>query len=82
MHYLYPDSKRTFREGISSSGTSLASPTPACERHDRPGGAYNILVSATDCGTGAGSFECLQKLPFDVNELTTAKFLGVVIIQN
>ncbi|KAJ7849391.1 Alpha/Beta hydrolase protein [Mycena olivaceomarginata] len=79
MHYLYPDSKRTFRAGISSSGTSLASPTPACEWHDRPGGAYNILVNATDCGTGAGSFECLQNLPFDTFwplALTTYKTSG------
>ncbi|KAF7364317.1 Alpha/beta-hydrolase [Mycena sanguinolenta] len=29
MHYLYPDSQRTFRGGISSSGTSLVLNTPA-----------------------------------------------------
>ncbi|KAJ7143745.1 Alpha/Beta hydrolase protein [Mycena epipterygia] len=64
MHYLYPDSRRTFRAGISSSGTSLVENTPACAWHDRPGGAYNILANITGC-TGAGSFECLQNLPFD-----------------
>ncbi|KAJ6530861.1 alpha/beta-hydrolase, partial [Mycena vulgaris] len=69
MHYLYPDSRRTFRAGISSSGTSLVINTPACEWHDRPGGAYNILGNITGCGTGTGSFECLQNLPFDVNIL-------------
>ncbi|KAJ7093132.1 Alpha/Beta hydrolase protein [Mycena epipterygia] len=65
MHYLYPDSRRTFRAGISSSGTSLVENTPACEWHDRPGGAYNILGNITGCGTGPGSFECLQNMPFD-----------------
>ncbi|KAF7360074.1 Carboxylic ester hydrolase [Mycena venus] len=65
MHYLYPDSRRTFRAGISSSGTSLVANTPACEWHDRPGGAYNILGNVTGCGTGPGSFECLQNMPFD-----------------
>ncbi|KAJ7858818.1 Alpha/Beta hydrolase protein [Mycena olivaceomarginata] len=65
MHYLYPDSRRTFRAGISSSGTSLVSNTPACEWHDRPGGAYDILGNVTGCGTGTGSFECLRTLPFD-----------------
>ncbi|KAJ7304674.1 alpha/beta-hydrolase [Mycena albidolilacea] len=67
MHYLYPDSRRTFRAGISSSGTSLVSNTPACEWHDRPGGAYDILGNVTGCGTGTGSFECLRTLPFDVS---------------
>ncbi|KAJ7910548.1 Alpha/Beta hydrolase protein [Mycena leptocephala] len=65
MHYLYPDSRRTFRAGISSSGTSLVLNTPPCEWADRPGGTYNILGNVTGCGTGAGSFECLQNLPFD-----------------
>ncbi|KAJ6559910.1 alpha/beta-hydrolase [Mycena capillaripes] len=65
LHYLYPDSRRTFRAGISSSGTALVSSTPACDWHDRPGGAYNILGNITGCGTGAGSFECLQNLPFE-----------------
>ncbi|KAJ7720975.1 Alpha/Beta hydrolase protein [Mycena maculata] len=65
MHYLYPDSRNTFRAGISSSGTSLVLNTPACEWYDRPGGAYNILGNLTGCGTGAGSFKCLQDLPFD-----------------
>ncbi|KAJ7494230.1 alpha/beta-hydrolase [Mycena galericulata] len=65
MHYLYPDSRRTFRAGISSSGTSLVCNTPACEWHDRPGGAYNLLGNVTGCGTGVGSFQCLQNMPFD-----------------
>ncbi|KAJ7798708.1 Alpha/Beta hydrolase protein [Mycena olivaceomarginata] len=65
MHYLYPDSRRTFRAGISSSGTALVLNTPACEWHDRPGGAYDILGNVTGCGTGAGSFACLRDLPFD-----------------
>ncbi|KAJ7808742.1 Alpha/Beta hydrolase protein [Mycena olivaceomarginata] len=65
MHYLYPDSRRTFRAGISSSGTSLVLNTPACEWHDRPGGAYTLLGNVTGCGSGPGSFECLQNLPFD-----------------
>ncbi|KAJ6489004.1 alpha/beta-hydrolase [Mycena sanguinolenta] len=67
MHYLYPDSQRTFRAGISSSGTSLVINTPACEWNDRPGGTYNLLGNVTGCGTGAGSFECLQNIPFDVS---------------
>ncbi|KAJ7016402.1 Alpha/Beta hydrolase protein [Mycena alexandri] len=65
MHLLYPDSQRTFRAGISSSGTSLGENTPACAWHDRPGGAYNILGSITGCGAGSGSFKCLQDIPFD-----------------
>ncbi|KAJ7785532.1 alpha/beta-hydrolase, partial [Mycena olivaceomarginata] len=65
MHYLYPDSRQTFRAGISSSGTSLVSNTPACEWHDRPGGAYSNLGNVTGCGIGPGSFECLQNLPFE-----------------
>ncbi|KAJ7906608.1 Alpha/Beta hydrolase protein [Mycena leptocephala] len=65
MHYLYPDSRKTFRAGISSSGTSLVLNTPPCEWADRPGGTYNILGNVTGCGTGAGSFECLQNIPFD-----------------
>ncbi|KAJ7478234.1 Alpha/Beta hydrolase protein [Mycena latifolia] len=65
MHYLYPDSRIPFRAGISSSGTSLGINTPACDWHDRPGGAYTLLGNATGCGTGAGSFECLQNMPFD-----------------
>ncbi|KAJ7225054.1 alpha/beta-hydrolase [Mycena haematopus] len=65
MHYLYPDSRSTFRAGISSSGTSLVLNTPACEWNDRPGGTYNLLGNITGCGTGAGSFLCLQNLPFD-----------------
>ncbi|KAJ7451939.1 Alpha/Beta hydrolase protein [Mycena latifolia] len=40
---------------------------PACEWHDRPSGAYNILGNITGCGIGAGSFECLQNIPFDVS---------------
>jgi hypothetical protein len=67
MHYLYPDSRKTFRAGISSSGTSLVLNTPPCEWADRPGGTYNILGNVTGCGTDAGSFECLQNLPFDVS---------------
>ncbi|KAK6974321.1 carboxylic ester hydrolase [Favolaschia claudopus] len=65
MHYLYPDSRQTFRAGISSSGTSLVENTPPCEWHDRPGGGYDILGNITGCGTGPGSFECLQNMPFD-----------------
>ncbi|KAJ7738106.1 Alpha/Beta hydrolase protein [Mycena metata] len=65
MHILYPDSQRTFRAGIGSSGTSLVSITPACAWHDRPGGAYNILGNITGCGIGPESFECLQKIPID-----------------
>ncbi|KAJ6580755.1 Alpha/Beta hydrolase protein [Mycena capillaripes] len=65
MHYLYPDSRRTFHAGISSSGTSLVINTPACEWHDRPGGAYELLGNFTGCGSGAGSFRCLQNMPFD-----------------
>jgi carboxylesterase type B len=67
MHYLYPDSRQTFRAGISSSGTSLVSNTPACKWHDRPGGAYSNLGNVTGCGIGPGSFECLQNLPFEVS---------------
>ncbi|KAJ6496255.1 alpha/beta-hydrolase [Mycena sanguinolenta] len=74
MHYLYPDSQRTFRAGISSSGTSAGLNTPACEWNDRPGGLYNLLGNVTGCGTGAGSFECLQNMPFDA--LTTYEVLG------
>ncbi|KAF8187865.1 Alpha/Beta hydrolase protein [Mycena galopus ATCC 62051] len=65
MHLLYPDSRRTFRAAISSSGTSLVLNTPACQWNDRPGGTYNVLGNITGCGTGAGSFECLQNIPFD-----------------
>ncbi|KAJ7129900.1 Alpha/Beta hydrolase protein [Mycena crocata] len=65
MHYLYPDTRKTFRAGISSSGTALILSTPACEWHDRPGGGYNVLGNVTGCGTGPGSFKCLQDLPFD-----------------
>ncbi|KAK7026256.1 Carboxylesterase [Favolaschia claudopus] len=66
MHYLYPDPRGTpFRAGISSSGTALVSNTPRCEYHDRPGGAYEALGNATGCGTGMGSFQCLQEMPFE-----------------
>ncbi|KAK7040538.1 Alpha/beta-hydrolase [Favolaschia claudopus] len=65
MHLLYPDSKKTFRGAISSSCTSLCSATPACEWHDRPGGAYNMLGNLTGCGSEVASFECLRNLPFD-----------------
>ncbi|KAJ6526536.1 Alpha/Beta hydrolase protein [Mycena vulgaris] len=65
MHYLYPDSRRIFRAGISSSGTSLGAQTTACGWHDRPGGAYQILGNVTGCGSGTGSFECLQAIPFE-----------------
>ncbi|KAF7364316.1 Alpha/beta-hydrolase [Mycena sanguinolenta] len=65
LHYLYPDSQRTFRGGISSSGSSLGLITPACEWYDRPGGTYNQLGNITGCGTSAGSFECLQNVSFD-----------------
>ncbi|KAK7046480.1 Alpha/beta-hydrolase [Favolaschia claudopus] len=65
MHYLYPDSARTFRAGISSSGNSLTFNAPPCEWHDRPGGGYSMLGNITGCGTGEGSFECLQNMPFD-----------------
>ncbi|KAJ7478211.1 Alpha/Beta hydrolase protein [Mycena latifolia] len=79
MHYLYPDSRTPFRAGISSSGTSLVLNTPACEWHDRPGGGYTLLGNVTGCGTGAGSFECLQNMPFDTFwplALTTYKVPG------
>ncbi|KAJ6468659.1 alpha/beta-hydrolase [Mycena vitilis] len=65
LHYLYPDSRATFRAGITSSGTALVTNAPACEWHDRPGGAYNVLGNITGCGTGTGSFQCLQNIPFD-----------------
>ncbi|KAJ7904048.1 alpha/beta-hydrolase [Mycena leptocephala] len=65
MHYLFPDSKKTFRAGISSSGTSQVLATVPCEWHDRPGGGYTILSNITGCGSGAASFRCLQDLPFD-----------------
>ncbi|KAJ7478224.1 alpha/beta-hydrolase [Mycena latifolia] len=65
IHYLYPDSRSSFRAGISSSGSSLVPNTPACDWHDRPGGGYTLLGNVTGCGTGAGSFECLQNMPFD-----------------
>ncbi|KAJ6496288.1 alpha/beta-hydrolase [Mycena sanguinolenta] len=79
MHYLYPDSQRTFRAGISSSGTALGINTPACEWNDRPGGTYDLLGDVTGCGTGAGSFECLQNLPFETfwpQALTTYEVPG------
>ncbi|KAJ7169328.1 alpha/beta-hydrolase [Mycena crocata] len=44
MHYLYPDSKPTFRAGISSSGTSLVINTRACDWHDRPDGPRGSLI--------------------------------------
>ncbi|KAF7343118.1 Alpha/beta-hydrolase [Mycena venus] len=65
MHYLFPDSIKTFRAGISSSGTSQVLATVPCEWHDRPGGGYTILSNITGCGSGAASFRCLQDLPFD-----------------
>ncbi|KAJ7659393.1 hypothetical protein B0H14DRAFT_3540515 [Mycena olivaceomarginata] len=52
MHYLYPDSRRALHTGVSSSGTSLAINTPACEWHDRPGGVYNILGNVTGAALG------------------------------
>ncbi|KAF7344804.1 Alpha/beta-hydrolase [Mycena venus] len=65
LHYFFPDSRKTFRAGISSSGTSQAPGTVPCEWHDRPGGGYTILSNITGCGSGATSFRCLQDLPFD-----------------
>ncbi|KAJ7732164.1 Alpha/Beta hydrolase protein [Mycena metata] len=67
MHLVYPDSQRTFRAAISSSGTSLVANTPACALNDRPGGAYVRLGNITNCGVGPGSFECLQNIPFNVS---------------
>ncbi|KAJ6450776.1 alpha/beta-hydrolase [Mycena sanguinolenta] len=81
MHYLYPDSQRTFRAGISSSGTSLVLNTPLCEWNDRPGGTYTLLGNVTGCGTAAGSFECLQNIPFETfwpQALTTYEVPGGV----
>ncbi|KAJ7900548.1 alpha/beta-hydrolase [Mycena olivaceomarginata] len=65
LHYFFPDSRKTFRAGISRSGTSQAPGTVPCEWHDRPGGGYTILSNITDCGSGTASFRCLQDLPFD-----------------
>ncbi|KAJ7124006.1 Alpha/Beta hydrolase protein [Mycena crocata] len=65
MHYIYPDSKPTFRAGISSSGTSLVVNMRDCDYNGRPGGAYTVLGNSTGCGSGPGSFECLQGIPFD-----------------
>ncbi|KAJ6570615.1 Alpha/Beta hydrolase protein [Mycena vulgaris] len=65
MHYLFPDSRKTFRAGISSSGTSQVLATVPCEWHDRPGGGYTILSNITGCGSGPASFRCLQDLSFD-----------------
>jgi hypothetical protein len=80
MHYLYPDTRQTFRAGISSSGTALVLNTPACEWHDRPGGAYDILGNVTGCGTGAGSFACLRDLPFDVRGLKSLCIEAAIIL--
>ncbi|KAJ7583933.1 alpha/beta-hydrolase [Mycena floridula] len=65
LHYLYPDSKKTFRAGISDSGTALVITIPACEYLDRPDGTYTLLGNFTGCGSGEGSFECLRDLPFE-----------------
>ncbi|KAK7042739.1 Alpha/beta-hydrolase [Favolaschia claudopus] len=63
-HLFYPDSQRTFRAAIASSGTTLFA-TPDCTFHDKPGATYDLLGNFTGCGTGAGSFQCLQDMPFD-----------------
>ncbi|KAJ7599250.1 alpha/beta-hydrolase [Mycena floridula] len=65
MHYLYPDSKQTFRAGISDSGTALVIGTPSCDFNDGPGGPYTLLGNLTGCGSGQGSFRCMQDLPFE-----------------
>ncbi|KAK7042680.1 Alpha/beta-hydrolase [Favolaschia claudopus] len=39
--------------------------TPECTYHDRPGGTYDVLGNLTGCGTGKGSFQCMQNMPFD-----------------
>ncbi|KAJ7131846.1 alpha/beta-hydrolase [Mycena crocata] len=65
MHYLFPDSRKTFRAGISSSGVALVLANPACDYHDRPGGGYQVLGNVTGCGSGPGSFQCLQDMPFE-----------------
>ncbi|KAJ7589199.1 Carboxylesterase [Mycena floridula] len=65
MHYLYPDSKHNFRAGISDSGTALGTPTPSCDFNDVPGGPYTVLGNLTGCGSGQGSFQCMQDLPFE-----------------
>ncbi|KAK7014014.1 Alpha/beta-hydrolase [Favolaschia claudopus] len=64
-HLFYPDSRRTFHGAIAASGGLLAGTTPDCTYNDRPGGAYDLLGNFTGCGTGKGSFECMQNMPFD-----------------
>ncbi|KAK7007646.1 Alpha/beta-hydrolase [Favolaschia claudopus] len=64
-HLFYPDSRRTFRAAIAASGSALVVNTPDCTYHDRPGGTYDVLGNLTGCGTGKGSFECMQNMPFD-----------------
>ncbi|KAJ6486508.1 hypothetical protein C8R47DRAFT_1320950 [Mycena vitilis] len=58
-------SEDCFFLSTSSGATALVTNAPACEWHDRPGGAYNVLGNITGCGTGAGSFQCLQTILFD-----------------
>jgi hypothetical protein len=49
--------------------------SPYASQFDEPGKPYAALVAATGCPTGPDSFQCLQKVPFEVNYLCWARYL-------
>ncbi|KAJ7321345.1 Alpha/Beta hydrolase protein [Mycena albidolilacea] len=64
------DGTRITISGESAGGSSHVLPVTRLPAHIQGGissddGAYNILGNVTGCGMEAGSFECLQQLPFD-----------------
>lgn len=49
---------------------------PPASTYDEPGKPYSTLVQMTGCTEGPSSFECLQKVPFEVCWLFFSLYMG------
>ncbi|KAI0361028.1 alpha/beta-hydrolase [Trametes cingulata] len=78
-HVLFPAPTPLFRAAIFDSSTGPFKTAPPASRYDDPGFPYARLLEATNCPSGAASFACLQRVPFETLLDVTNNFTSQVL---
>ncbi|KAF7773481.1 hypothetical protein Agabi119p4_5648 [Agaricus bisporus var. burnettii] len=63
-HFIYPAERRLFRAGIAESATGPFKSSPPASTYDKPGLAFDRLLTSTGCQGNATPVDCLRDVPF------------------
>ncbi|KAF7793463.1 hypothetical protein EIP86_004575 [Pleurotus ostreatoroseus] len=73
---LFPAKQSLFRAAIFDSSTGPFKTAPPATTYDEPDQPYSKLLNLTGCAQGPSSFECLQKVPFELLQNATTILTG------